>query len=142
MKQEEKYQPLMVTVARILSVLLAVIPLFYLYLLFSVGVSPNADASEILIRNLSSVFALVVMGFFFDFYYMIHTDRKIFFMKSLRIATVALAIAGAVKVLVSLYYLFICLFNGNIIVWFYVGELLIWSAIAVFAILFRKRLEE
>lgn len=142
MQRWEKYQSSLITASRILSVLLAVVPLLILYLLFSVEVGPNADATEIYVRNLSSVFAYVVMGFFFDFFYLVHTDRYLLFMKPLRITTVILAIAGIIKALISLYYLIIYLFNGNIVLWFYVGEFLIWTVVAFFAFFYSQRLKE
>lgn len=127
-------------VARIAGILLFIFPLFYLFLLFYIEISPFADPVEIYLRNISSVVALFVLGGFLDLYYKSYFDLNERVMRSFKAIVVCLAIAAIIKVLISIFYLIVCISNGNFVLWFYVGEIIIWTAVAIFAILYHKRL--
>lgn len=48
--------------------------------------------------------------------------------KLLKLATMFMGLASIAKVIISLFYLVRCIISGNVILLFYVGEILIWSA--------------
>ena len=131
-----------VRLSRVLGILLFLVSLGYLFMLLSIEIGPGVDAVEIYVRNLSSIIAILIASRFFNALYLSYTTANKYDMKSLRIASIALAVAGIIKVLISLFYLIVCIVNGNIVMWFYVGEIIVWGAIALFAVLYYKKLRK
>ena len=131
-----------VRLSRVLGILLFLVPLGYLFMLLSIEIGPGVDAVEIYVRNISSIIAILIASRFFNGLYLSYTTANKYDMKNLRIATIALAVAGIIKVLISLFYLIVCIANGNIVMWFYVGEIIVWGAIALFAVLYYKKLRK
>lgn len=133
----------LVYLSSVLRFLIFAFVLVDLVLLATMSISEAADPVEIYVRNISSIAALIVLASFFNYYYFYHTaDINQYYMRSLKIASFFLFIAGIVKVIISGYYFAFCLANGNFVMFFYVGEILVWSMISLFAFYYYKRLRK
>lgn len=122
------------------NILFLVVPAGYAIMVMSIGIGSNADAVEIYVRNISSIVAIIIAGLFFDNFRKAHQTTHTENMKYLKRVTVWMGIAAIIKVLISIYYLVHCILSGNIVLLFYVGEILVWSALAFFAFSYHKRL--
>lgn len=126
-----------VQVSRTLGILTLLASMLYLFLLFYVDIGGNANPVEIYIRVISSVLAMLVLSFFFEVYYKFHSHMGASG-RDLKRVSIFLAVAGAIKVVISIYYLIICLINSNLIFLFYLGEILVWMNVALFALIYFK----
>ena len=134
---------ILVWLSSVLRFLTLAVALLDLVLLVTLGISASADPLEIYVRNISTIAALVVLAYFFDRYFYFHNADIIdSYMLSLKTACLLLSIAGIVKVIISGYYFAFCLANGNFVMFFYVGEILVWSMISLFAFYYYKRLRK
>lgn len=134
---------ILIRLSDVLRYLIPALALVLLVLLFAMNISAAADPVEIYVRNLSSIAALTVLAIFFNRYYHFHTtviDQ--YYMRPLKIASLLLFIAGIIKVIISVYYFVFCFASGNFIMFFYVGEILVWLMISLFAICYFQRLRK
>lgn len=141
-RDEIRKYPMIVKVALALGAISFVISVLDLSLMFLVNIPENVDPVEIYARVLSSAFAILVMGFFFDRFYRLHFLGDRILMKPLKVISIILAAAAVVKVLISAYYLYFCILNGNIVLLYYAGEILLWSVMAIFAWLYYRRMSK
>lgn len=111
------------------------------FLLVYVNAGDVVNRVEIYVRVLSSIAAILVMGVFFERYHYYHTsvvmDQSF---RHLKTISLCLAAAGIIKVAISVYYGLLCLSGRNLVGLFYFGEILVWSAVSIFAFLYYKRL--
>lgn len=126
----------------IISFLLYAIAFVFAFLTWYFPISQNSRAFEIYSRNISTIVAVYLLGRFFIQYYTLHTGFD--FMstkKSLKVISILLASASAVKIILSAYFAYAYLLQaGNMVGLYYVGEIVIWAAVGVFAIAYCKRL--
>ncbi len=126
----------------IASILFLAVPLGYVFLMLCINVAPATNSVEIYVRNISSVVAIVTVGIFLDYFRRTHETSEPKYMKRLKQVTVYMGIAALIKVLISIYYLIYCIKSGNIILLFYVGEILVWSSLALFSLRYYKRMND
>lgn len=133
---------MLMTSSLLANVLFLLVPAGYAVMVMSIGIGSNADAVEIYVRNVSSIVAIIIAGLFFDNFRKAHQTTHTENMKYLKHVTVWMGVAAIIKVLISMYYLVYCIKGGNIVLLFYVGEILLWSALALFAFCYYKRLND
>jgi len=117
-----------------------IIAVFQLALTVFISVGSGSDPTEVYLRNYSSVAALMVLADFMILYHKFHFKEIGFiYMKSIRQITAFLAFASIVKVAVSTFYFFRYLPTGNIVGTYYLGEMLVWTAMTLFSIVYYRR---
>lgn len=128
-------------VAQVLSIMLFVCPC----ILFLMAVFTNAAAlsrpMEFYIRCFSSLGAILMFGVFFNKYYLSHNvmlSRR--FMKSFKTITICLLAASAVKVILSFVFMVSSILRDDLMLFYYLGEIIIWGAVGVFAFAYYQKL--
>lgn len=139
-KDSETAERILTKLSVLIIALISIVSIVSLSLLFYVEVGAGVNPIEIYVRVLSTVVCLLILGAFFARYYcylrfMNNSSRR------LKIVSFILAAAGFIKVAISIYYFSLCLLHHNMVAAFYVGEILVWTAVAIFAIMYIKRLD-
>jgi len=123
--------------AKVASIIFFVVAMFLVVLTIGVPVGGGSSAREIYTRNISTVLAFFAMSNFFGKYSKLQHEGNTRAMQS---AAFILFLASLVKIGIAIRYFAICLINGNIILAYYIGEFIVWLAVAFFAISYYRRI--
>jgi len=128
----------------ILSIVIIIVTILQLLMIAVIPVEATQNPTEIYVRIGSSIAALMILGQFFYRYHCEHLYLNNSFrpMLILKIVTIAAAIAGCVKVAISIYYGIVCLGFKNLIGLYYVGEIIMWGLITLFMFAYYRQLSQ
>jgi len=118
------------------AIFIFVVLIFQLLMTVIFPVGPTSVPKEIYTRNYSSIIALIIMGIFCLRYYFFHSrsynpSRD---MKFLKISALVAAVAGLVKIGISIFFAVPYLINKNMVGLYYIGEILMWGSLSMFLI--------
>jgi len=126
------------------SAILYIVAVIQMLMTFYYPVGSNSDPLEVYIRNFSTILMTGLLAQFIFDYRIIHlpiNDEIILkTAKQLSIISIILVIACICKVIVSAVFMGKYLMNGNMVAFYYAGELLAWLAVGIFAYTYYKRL--
>jgi len=132
--------------AGLLSIVFFAFAFLDLFLTLYFPMSSKTDPGEIYSRNFTTILASCMLAFFFDFYRRIHlqrsnTEYRKLYMKQY-IVTISLAVACLIKVIASAIYAVQYLSKSNMAGLFHLAEILVWLAVAAFALMYLTRLHK
>lgn len=124
----------------IITVIAAIVQLL---LTIFIRVGAKSDPTEVYLRNFSSIAALFILADFFYKFRMLHSTNlsinKMKYIKSISVTSIILAVACLVKVAISAKYALQYVQIGNLIGIYYIGEVAVWTAVALFCIAYLRR---
>jgi len=96
----------------------------------------------VLLRNLTTVVAMLILGKFLRMWAVVYSGMFpiVKIMKSYKRITILVAVASAVKMIVSFVYALILLLEANLTGIYYAGEVIVWGALMVFFINYASKL--